>query len=244
MFLPLNLPAIIGGASRTSWLCLWTKPKRLMIRTRRVDHSSNQTGKYVCGNSLLCGHGPMSGSEHRAVTTQGSILLQHRQVEESGRTAQLQQILSGRNEYLGEVPALLVCQPVPTFSSPLPLVPPLPAALALIKTPKLSTDSLQEPLPIAAAGDTATQPGDQRETMRSLLLFTILAALAVAVLCYGERTFLPALPLGFCAWLLLLFVFSPNPLLIFSLSLLRSQRCHAFHFSQCPLTLICPILLF
>lgn len=165
-------------------------------------HSQGQEGRSekklgrqtrVCGNSLLCGPLPRSGPKPRAATASvpaqpPAIAQSHPGMRENCPPREdniWKEWIFGKSPSATLVPASPhLLRPPPTGSSPF-------SCSSSYKNPTQPVpNSLQEPLPHRAAQDSEWgQPQDHGETMKSLLLLSVLAALAVAALCYGEKSF-------------------------------------------------------
>ena len=158
--------------------------------SRSEKESERQTR--VCGNSLLCGTLPRSGPKYRVATT--SVSGQHPATAQSGPGVRencpprvdniWKEWIFGKSPSVSLGPTSLhLLWPPPTGSSHFSCSSSYKNSTAFHGPPAGAS------LPSAAAQASETNPQDHRDTMKSLLLLSILAALAVAVLCYGERPF-------------------------------------------------------
>ena len=205
-FLPQNLSSIHQGVKRTLWLCVWTKPERPKGKARegRPEKELERQTR-VCGNSLLCGPVPRSDPNigQPQLVYQGSIL-----PYKSGPGVRKncpprvdtiwKEWVFGKSPRAHWMPTSLhLLRPPPTGSTP----------FSCSDSYKNPTAFHQQPVvvsPHCCRRRRCERPGD---TMKSLLLLSILAALAVAALCYGENLLLLSLCFGFFSFLPLTSVF-------------------------------------
>lgn len=183
----------------------------------------------VFGNSLLRGPLPKSGPKPRAATTSApgqhpAIAQSHPAVRENcpPRVDNIwKEWIFGKSPSAGWVPTSPhLLRPPPTRSSPFSFSHSYKNATVFPSQPVASS------VPAAAAQGRDTDPQDREDTMKSLLLLSVLAALAVAALCYGEKTC--SLVCLFCPWLQLASMFPPPPplLALFSIIILKYHWCN------------------
>ena len=225
---------------KTLWLCVWTKPERPKVKARegRPEKELERQTR-VCGNSLLCGPVPRSDPNigQPQLVYQGSLLPYKsgpgvRENCPPGVDNIWKEWVFGKSRSAHWMPTSLhLLRPPPTGSTP----------FSCSDSYKNPTAFHQQPVvvsPHCCSRRRCEWPGD---TMKSLLLLSILAALAVAALCYGENFILLSLCFCFflfCLWLQFSWIFSSPSFSSFPFAFIILED-HEFDISQVLWALIC-----